>query len=110
MIDSFLQVLLWTCPLFVIYYFYSKSKKENEEIDIIALKVLFETTHNVTVENHSGMEYWFDTDTNKFIAQGATRADIISVLKSRWARHIFIINHEEIVMGPSFKSIIVSNQ
>ena len=49
MIDSFLQVLLWTCPLFVIYYFYSKSKKENEEIDMIDLKVLFETTHNVTV-------------------------------------------------------------
>ena len=99
MIDSFFQVMLWTSPLYIIYYFYSKSKREDAELTARLVTLLYETSHNVSIETHSGMEYWFDSDTKKFIA---------AVLKSRWSQHIFIINQTEIVMGPLFNSIFTS--
>jgi hypothetical protein len=47
--------------------------------------------HQVKVEKHSGMEYWFDEDDNKFLGQGKTMEDTIDHIKSRFPDHIFLI-------------------
>ena len=35
------------------------------------------------------MYYWFDQDNNKFLAQGRTTEEIITVIKTRFPDHIF---------------------
>jgi hypothetical protein len=60
--------------------------------------------HVVKVEQYGDITYWFDNDTDQFIAQGKTDDEIISVLKSRFSEHIFILPaQEKILTGPEFQ-------
>jgi hypothetical protein len=63
--------------------------KLKERVDI--LKQLTEIIHQVKVEERDGMEYWYDADSEAFLAQGKTIDDIINVIKARFPDHIFLI-------------------
>jgi len=55
------------------------------------LKRLNNIIHQVKVEEHSGMEYWYDQDSEVFLAQGKTLEEVITVLKSRFPDHVFLL-------------------
>jgi hypothetical protein len=59
--------------------------------------------HAVKIEKVGDMLYWYDQDSNEFLAQGKTREEIISVLKYRFNNHIFILDDESILQGPEFR-------
>jgi antibiotic biosynthesis monooxygenase (ABM) superfamily enzyme len=47
--------------------------------------------HDVNVERKEGVEYWFDNETDQFLAQGKTLDEIVTKLKSRYPDHIFLL-------------------
>lgn len=62
-----------------------------------------EIVHCVREENHNGRNYWFDADSDIFLAWGETRAEIIAAIKVRWPDHIFYLNcTEEIIRAPEW--------
>jgi hypothetical protein len=47
--------------------------------------------HEVKVETHDTVEYWFDNGDDTFLAQGKTLEEIINHLKARFPDHVFIL-------------------
>lgn len=69
---------------------------------------LYKITHEVKIEQHDDIYYWYDLHSQEFIAQGKTRDEIVDVLKARWSTHLFLIDEEEIIAGPEFIPIYFS--
>lgn len=63
--------------------------KLSERLNI--LKKLNNLIHQVKIEKHSGMEYWYDQDDHTFLGQGRTLEEVVEVLKTRFPDHIFLI-------------------
>jgi hypothetical protein len=66
-------------------------------------KYLSSIIHAVKSEKHGDIIYFFDEETNTFIAQGRNDAEIIEGLKARWGDHIFIIGERHVMAGPDFE-------
>ena len=67
-----------------------------------------EKIHQVKVEKHQDMLYWFDEDDDEFLGQGKDIQDIIHVLKSRFSEHIFLVSHQDSMYslyGPDWKLV-----
>lgn len=90
---AFSQILLG----FVDSYLQEKIEVRNELI-----KKINDVVHAVTIEKHGDITYWFDADSDRFIAQGYTQDEIVQELKKRWPKHIFIISQSEMMIGPEF--------
>jgi hypothetical protein len=56
------------------------------------LKKLNDSIHQVKVEKHGNMEYWFDQHSDEFLGQGKTLEEIAKVLKSRFPTHLFLLD------------------
>ena len=63
--------------------------KLQEQVDVI--KRLQELIHQVKIEKRDDMEYWYDADSEAFLGQGASKEEVIAVLKSRFPEHIFLL-------------------
>jgi hypothetical protein len=55
------------------------------------LKQLNDIIHQVKVEKHNDVEYWFDRDSEEFLGQGKTIEEVIAHLKARFPDHIFLL-------------------
>lgn len=56
---------------------------------------LMTIVHRVSVEKHGEVFYWFDADSNEFLAQGASTNETIAHLKSRFPTHIFLVSTKD---------------
>lgn len=63
--------------------------KLTQRLDL--LKRLSDTIHQVKIEEHNGVEYWYDQDSHAFLGQGVTLEEVVDVLKSRFPDHVFLI-------------------
>ena len=100
-----LQIIVWICiakifTKLIFAYIEYKLGVEKRIVDH-----LNKITHQVEVEQHDGVWYWYDLHTEQFIAQGRTRDEIITVLKSQWIDHIFLVSDTELLVGPEFSPI-----
>lgn len=66
--------------------------------------------HNVKPEQHGEVLYWFDEETDKFLAQGKDIAEIRSHLKERFKRDVFMIGDKVLMAGPDFEPMDISKQ
>ena len=55
------------------------------------IKRIKDLIHDVRVENHGEMEYWFDAENDSFLGQGKTIDEVIDHVKKRFPDHIFLI-------------------
>lgn len=67
--------------------------KHQVETDVI--KHINNIVHLVKLENHGDVEYWFDKDSDEFLAQGANFEEIRDTLKSRFPNHVFFCKNQE---------------
>lgn len=74
------------------------------EDDKKILKNLDQIVRYVRLEHNNGIEYWFDGENNQFLAQGRTREEIISVLRSRFPKYIFLLDNK-VLIGPEFNEV-----
>ena len=72
-----------------------KTNTQLEEVLTERLKQINETVHIVAVETKGDIQYWFDRDDGKFLAQGANYTEMSTILKERFPKHIFYFEMEE---------------
>jgi hypothetical protein len=63
-----------------------QSAARHEEIEHLK-KII----HDVSVEIHKDIEYWYDANNHHFLASGATIDEVVLTLKSRFPEHIFLV-------------------
>ena len=85
---------------------YSRLKQAVEEAEIAALDKLI---HIVKQEKYDGIYYWFDRDSDEFLAQGRTMEEIRSVLQQRFRDHVFVLNENQMLHGPKFDEVVNYN-
>jgi hypothetical protein len=61
--------------------------------------------HVIRQERDGDMYYWYDNDSDDFLAQGRTWEDVVGVLRERFPEHIFVLNSREMIMGPEFEIV-----
>lgn len=61
---------------------------------VTILKKLSDIIHQVKIETVGDIEYWYDADSDAFLAQGRTLEEVIDVIKSRFPDHIFLIENK----------------
>lgn len=80
-----------------------QAKHEQEEQEIARLA---ESVHVVKQEVINDIMYWFDNDDGTFLAQGRDHDEIIAVLRDRFPRHIFVLNQNQMIVGPEFDRVV----
>lgn len=81
-----------------------KQRVAESEAEVAAVvKLINSKIHPVLKEVHGDHIYWFDAETDEFLAQGATQEEIVSVLKERFRGHIFLISPTEMLAGPNLE-------
>ena len=61
--------------------------------------------HYVEQEKHNDCYYWFDKETDQFLAQGNTDEEIKQHLNSRFKGHIFVLDENRALFGPDLKTV-----
>ena len=61
--------------------------------------------HVIRQERDGDMYYWYDNDSDDFLAQGRTWEDVVGVLRERFPEHIFVLNNREMIVGPEFEIV-----
>lgn len=84
---------------FVIAWLDLKSTEKEVHRDTV-IKVLDKMIREVNIETHHGLAYWFDKENDKFLAQGATSQEVITVLKSRFPDNIFLLPDGQVLGAP----------
>jgi hypothetical protein len=88
--------LFWFCLIVLIVsrianFFLEGLEIAQMENHIKKLKHLNDIIHQVKIEEHNDMQYWFDKDDDEFLGQGRTTEEVISVLQSRFPKHVFLL-------------------
>ena len=65
--------------------------------------------HPVKSEQHGDTIYFFDADTNAFLAQGRDDAELAEALRARWQDHIFIVGERYVMAGPDFAMLEITD-
>ena len=65
--------------------------------------------HPIKQEKHGDIYYWFDADTDQFLAQGKDEDDIREHLLKRFKGHVFLINDSKAMVGPELKVVPIEN-
>jgi hypothetical protein len=62
--------------------------------------------HVVREDRIGDMRYWYDRDSETFLAQGKDHEEIVNVLKMRFPEGIFVIDDNQMIMGPDYNEVI----
>jgi hypothetical protein len=90
-----LNMLFWyIVSSVVLHLLLQRTERKAEELSDILHRVN-EVVHRVRVEEHYNNFYWYDADSDKFLAQGATPAELIDRLKVRFPQHIFLLESKD---------------
>lgn len=104
-ISFLLHCAFWYFVFSILFMPWRKRLEEkNEELQQVLDKVK-EVVHIVSVEKHGDYYYWFDADTDSFLAQGKTAEETITHLKSRFPKHIFFVKSKDTnykISGPDW--------
>jgi hypothetical protein len=74
------------------------------------VKEMSNLVHNIHEETHNDIKYWYDREDNLFLAQGRDYNEIVNVLKKRFPNHLFLLNENQLLAGPDFKVIEISEE
>lgn len=101
MIDIFIWIfVIW----FVIQIFntavgFAAMKEVREQVKDHLNKII----HEVSVEKHGDVEYWFDKDSGEFLGQGQSISEITDHVKSRFPDHIFVLPPKGVLCAPTWE-------
>jgi hypothetical protein len=96
------QLLFWytISSIFLNFLLRRVDKEAKDDIEKILDRVN-EIVHRVRIEEHYNTYYWYDADSDKFLAQGATPAELIDRLKIRFPEHIFLLEEKDSMLKVS---------
>ena len=91
----------------IIYPLFAKKEKELADQRDKLVDKLTKLIHRIKQEKHGDVYYWFDADTDNFLAQGRTDDEIRLHLLSRFKGHIFFIDDKRVMAGPNLELMSV---
>jgi len=100
-----IQILVWTLVVngfinLINHYLDRPTKEDYQQLRQQIAKMV----HFVREEQHKGMNYWYDEQTDEFLAQGTSTEQIIAQARARFPTHVFIIDDcKHTVSGPDWK-------
>jgi phosphoribosylformylglycinamidine (FGAM) synthase-like enzyme len=103
-------VVIWYCAFKMLAKIielrdvYAEAKEMSDSIS----ESLERLVHNVKPEKHADVEYWFDGDSDRFIAQGKNIDEIRTHLKDRFKLDIFLVEDKIMLAGPEYKPVDIS--
>ena len=101
-----IQIVFWYFVIdfvvAVMLRLYAGHQLSKDEIEQQIVTRLNEIVHEVEIDQHNDMYYWYDKDDRTFLAQGKNTEEIVVVLKQRFSDHIFLINETQVMVGPNF--------
>ena len=100
---GFLEFLVWMFVGKLIVDFFLASGKVKQDVEEELKEKISTITHIVKVEQHGDQFYWYDNDSDEFIAQGKTLEDIVAVIKQRFPTHFFFLNNDMLLHGPDWQ-------
>lgn len=86
-------IILCICAAFFVFWSVSTHQRLLNNKRKSLVNYLNEIIHTVYVEKYENIEYWFDADTHRFLGQGITLEEIITVIKSRFPDHVFLFKN-----------------
>lgn len=98
--DNFISVLVWMLVIwlalnFIRLYLQAKNDILREELNEVSKKIK-ETIITVSIEKHGDIFYVFEKETNNFIAQGQTMAEIKEVMQKRFPKKTFVATEDHV--------------
>jgi hypothetical protein len=85
-------------------YYYKRMQFEMAKM----MKDINDIVHLVKQEKIEDITYWYDSHSNQFLAQGKSYDEIIEVLKKHYTKHIFLISDTEMMVGPTFQVVPIT--
>lgn len=85
---------------------FANRQLQNQQDEAAWREYVEQMIHVVREDRIGDMRYWYDRDSETFLAQGKDHEEIISVLQLRFPDGIFVINDNQMIMGPEFNEII----
>jgi hypothetical protein len=106
------QVFLLLIATNFIFNLITRSSNHHEDLEELdqRLTELRSLIHQVKVEKHQDIYYWFDEDTDAFLGQGKDFTSVIYTVKDRFPKHIFLLTVEDelySIQGPDWKLVPV---
>jgi len=92
-------ILAFFALIWIFWQQYSEHQKIQQQIE----STIKEKLLPVSVEVHNGITYWFESETDRFIAQGATDNEIIADVKTRFPNNIFVLPNGTALFAPLWK-------
>jgi hypothetical protein len=109
-----IQIVFWYFVIdfvvAVMLRLYAGHQLSKHEIEQQIVTRLNEIVHEVEIDQHNDMYYWYDKDDRTFLAQGKNTEEIVVVLKQRFSDHIFLINETQVMVGPNFEIVDASTE
>lgn len=102
-----LECILWYAFFKFLLTIYDlwKVSKNVEQAKAEMREDLIKKIHYINQEKHGDCYYWFDKETDQFLAQGATECEIKAHLKGRFKNHIFVLNEKSALFGPDLQQV-----
>ncbi len=98
------EIAFWYFIFSMLFRFlFAKKQKELLQQHEELVDKITNLIHRIKQEKHGDVYYWFDADTDNFLAQGKSDDEIRKHLLSRFKGHIFLIDDEKAMAGPELK-------
>jgi hypothetical protein len=101
--ENFIFFLILAFVAANLYILYS-ARKAVDQFAQIMKEQLDKIIREVKIERVGNMTYWYDKETDQFIAQGTTNAEITATLKQRWSKNMFLADNM-MWMAPDFEPL-----
>lgn len=101
------QVVMWFIffkGVFALLELWVNKKQDQIERDELVDK-LTQLIHYVNQEKHGECYYWFDKETDAFLAQGTTDEEIKQHIGTRFKGHVFVLDDKRALMGSDLRMI-----
>lgn len=94
-------ILIFVSINIIFNYFINKLRNDlNSQENLQLVEQVKELIHVVQVEQHQGVDYWYDKDSGTFLAQGSTIGEAIEHARVRYPKHVFILlDQDEDIAG-----------
>jgi hypothetical protein len=104
-IQIVLWMIVWHFVLKVVRVFMDKENPAEREALVQKVMTMI---HQIKQEQHGELTYWFDAETDAFLAQGKDDTEIKEHLKGRFKGHIFLLDETRAWAGPDLKLVPIS--
>jgi len=92
-----LQILFWTIVVEVVLRLFIHSDRTSQIEQEQLVKRVRDIIHQVQVETHGNVHYWFDAEDGEFLAQGDSVESAIEQLRQRFPQHIFLLTQKDTI-------------